>query len=342
VKVTTSLRCSSGSTKFADEAGERALVAIGALNSNEPILASTHERALTLLDRDEDLFARAEETRHADWFAQTARSWSGYAGPKERWPETSGGRLNRFTSRLEKAFQSFDGSGSSIAIEPFERAATSISRHGRGRVFQLAIYLEALPQVLTEFTERRLVRRGTRPAREVVLTYAPETGVIDVVAQAGGRYRDEVAKAFAEELFPTNAELEPVKLREYNLSVLRGPCDFWTATEDGIESVRLTMVRLTVGGSSARIILDLGKDPNSTLHEAAREWFGSTDPFAWAATITKARLAIQFHPRGRQRRGRCLHVDLTYPNGCNLRERSEQERLIGEKYLRIWRLVRDL
>jgi hypothetical protein len=53
-------------------------------------------------------------------------------------------------------------------------------------------------------------------------------------------------------------------------------------------------------------------------------------------------LAIQFHPRGRQRRGRCLHVDLTYPNGCNLRERSEAERLIGEKYLRIWRLVRDL
>jgi hypothetical protein len=327
---------------LADEAGERAMVAVGAVGDREVALASSHDRALDLLDRDERLFERAEETRHTDWFAQAARNWNGYVGPKNRWPEPDNGRLECLAKRLEEAFRTLDGSGSNIAVEPFERSATSISRHGQGRVFQLAIYLEALPQVLTEFAERRLVRRGTRPAREVVLTYAPATGVIDVVAQAGKPHRDRIAKAFAEELFPSSAEIEPVRLREYDLSVLRGPCGFWTATEDGIEAVRLTMVRLAVGGSSGRIILELGNESDSTLHEAAREWFGSADPFVWAATITKARLAIQFHPRGRQRRGRCLHVDLTYPNGCNLRERSEQERLIGEKYLRIWRLVRDL
>jgi hypothetical protein len=327
---------------LADEAGERAIVAVGAVNGAEAAFTSIHDRALDLLDRDERLFERAEEARHADWFARAARHWSGYVGPKERWPEISQGRLERFTRRLEDAFRIFHGSGTSIAVEPFERAATSTSRHGQGRVFQLAIYLEAMPQILTEFADRRLIRRGTRPAREVVLTYAPTTAVIDVIAQAGRPYRDQVAKAFAEELFPSNAEIEPVRLREYDLSSLLRPRTFPTTVDDGIEFVRLTMVRLAVGGSSGRITLELGKDSTTPLHQTAREWFGTRDPFGWVWAVTKARLAIQFHPRGRQRRGRCLQVDLTYPNGCNLRDRSEEERLIGEKYLTMWGLVRDV
>ena len=76
--------------------------------------------------------------------------------------------------------------------------------------------------------------------------------------QAAG-HRDKIAKAFAEELFPTNAELEPVRLRDYDLSILRRPSNFWTATEDGIEFVRLTMVRLAVGGSSDHIVLGPGQ-----------------------------------------------------------------------------------
>ena len=37
-----------------------------------------------------------------------------------------------------------------------------------------------------------------------------------------------------------------------------------------------------------------------------------------------------------------MPVELTEPHGCNLRDRSDQERLICDKYLRLWGLVRDV
>ena len=43
-----------------------------------------------------------------------------------------------------------------------------------------------------------------------------------------------------------------------------------------------------------------------------------------------------------RRRARTLIVELTVPFGCNLRDHSDEERLIGEKYLKRWGLVRDV
>ncbi|NJO37038.1 MAG: hypothetical protein HC871_04700 [Rhizobiales bacterium] len=77
-----------------------------------------------------------------------------------------------FGKRVEDAFRAFDGSGSTVTIDAFERRATSAARHGDGPVFQLAIYLEGLPQTSTEFDQGRLIRRGMRPAWELALTYA--------------------------------------------------------------------------------------------------------------------------------------------------------------------------
>jgi hypothetical protein len=33
---------------------------------------------------------------------------------------------------------------------------------------------------------------------------------------------------------------------------------------------------------------------------------------------------------------------ISMPQGCDLKDRTERERLIGEKYLRKWRLLRDV
>jgi hypothetical protein len=181
-----------------------------------------------------------------------------------------------------------------------------------------------------------------RPALELALTYAPDTGAIDVVAHAGRELRTEVARAFAEELLPADATLEPVRLRRFDLSRLAVAPVFPTAPEDGIRSVRLASVRLSPDGCPGRVTLELGNDPARTLHEAARDLFGPYDPLPRAAWITRARLVIRFEPRSGQRRGRSVPVELCEPHGCNLRDRSDYERLIGEKYLRLWGLLRDV
>ena len=155
---------------LADVAGDRAIMA--ACNLNEGLvdslrtLGSPHELAFGLLDRGDHLFERAEDIRYTDWYAGAGRRWTGFVGPRARWPHLSAERLARFEAQLEAAFRRFDGSGSAIEVEPFERGPTNPGRHGEGRVFQLAVYLEGLPQTSTEFHDGRLVRRGMRPALE--------------------------------------------------------------------------------------------------------------------------------------------------------------------------------
>lgn len=78
------------------------------------------------------------------------------------------------------------------------------------------------------------------------------------------------------------------------------------------------------------------------MHQLSREWFPSDDPLRRRPAVTHAKLAIQFLKRTGQRRGRTFPVELAVPHRCNLRDRSEHERLIGEKYLRKWGLIHEV
>ena len=54
-----------------------------------------------------------------------------------------------------------------------------------------------------------------------------------------------------------------------------------------------------------------------------------------------AKLSIEFRPTGSRRSGKKLPFEITIPNGCTLKERTERERLIGEKYLTRWKLLAE-
>jgi hypothetical protein len=327
------------------EAGDRAMVAACGIDLNLrhelERLPNAHERALWLLHQEPERFSHAEGIRHADHF-YLRRSWSGYSGPREQWPALSPSALQFFKLRVAEAFRRFNGAGRNVVIETFERGPTNIGRHGEGQVFQILAYLEGMPATSTEFDDTRMVRRNVRPAIEVALVYASESGAIDVVANGGRQLREEVAKAFAEELLPAIDHLNPVKLRQLDLSGLAVPRSFPVDPADGIETVRLTTLRLAPNGSEGHITLVVAAKGRRTLHEMAKSWFGAGDPLARRPDILRARLAVKFSPRAGNRLGRTMNVELSAPCGCNLRDQSDLERLIGEKYLRRWGLVREV
>ena len=53
-------------------------------------------------------------------------------------------------------------------------------------------------------------------------------------------------------------------------------------------------------------------------------------------------LAIHFKPDAINPRGRTILIKLRHPNGCDLKDKTDKERLIGEKYLRRWHVIEDL
>ena len=331
---------------MADERGDRAMTAACGidleLRRDLHGRSNAHERALWLFAEHEPYFERAEEIRDADAFWGSGRRWTGFVGPRGRWPILDGEALDLFRRRVETSFRAFDGSGANIVIELFERGPTHTGRQGEGRLCQIVVYLEGLPSTSMEFSEGNVVRRSLRPAIEVALVYAPETGSIDIVAKAGKELREAVARAFVEELFPADAELEPVKLRQVDLSKLAPHPQFPVDPEDGITSVNLVMLRLAPDGEYGRITLETGAKAQRSLSDKAQDWFGHRNPLRHAPRIIKAKLTIRFERQPGQRRGRTLPVELTEPHGCNLRDRSDHERLVGEKYLRRWNLVRDV
>jgi hypothetical protein len=124
---------------LADGPGDRAMVAAcgpdEALVEGLRALGSAHERALWLLERHDRLFERAEESRYADLYAGAGRRWTGFLGPRARWPELEGGRLDRFQDRLEAAFRRLDGSGSSPPSSRSSAARRTRGATARGRCF---------------------------------------------------------------------------------------------------------------------------------------------------------------------------------------------------------------
>src|SRR5690606_13124232 len=57
--------------------------------------------------------------------------------------------------------------------------------------------------------------------------------------------------------------------------------------------------------------------------------------------ITRARFTIKFHSGPEGGSGKSLTLTVTMPHGCNLKDMTQHERLIGEKYLRRWGILTD-
>ena len=111
--------------------------------------------------------------------------------------------------------------------------------------------------------------------------------------------------------------------------------------EDGIESVHVAMLKWKDLAGEGRV--QVPTRTQVALHVYAQAHFGAHNPVTSGAFApVQAKIHIRFHPEKGTNRGKTLPVKISLPNGCDLRSRTEKERLIGEKYLKRWGLVEDI
>lgn len=114
----------------------------------------------------------------------------------------------------------------------------------------------------------------------------------------------------------------------------------------GLEQRRFDALRLLrqvpIDNVGERVTLECLGKADRTIWSMADERFGAADPLAGGWVATQAKLTVRFHPRGEARRGRTLPLTITMPHGCNLRDQTGEEQVIGEKYLRRWGILRDV
>ena len=79
-----------------------------------------------------------------------------------------------------------------------------------------------------------------------------------------------------------------------------------------------------------------------TIWEVAERRFGAANPLRGPWLVTQARLTIHFQSERGKGRGRTLPITITMPHGCDLKDRTPRERMIGDKYLTRWGLRQDV
>jgi hypothetical protein len=161
------------------------------------------------------------------------------------------------------------------------------------------------------------------------------SGTIEVISKRQD-LRRTFATLFAKHCLGVELPGEQLPFLAFDLMPLIDPHPFPTHPEDGIAKVKLTM--LTLSPSDQRLIqqFQVKFDDPATLHELIRDQYGDTNPLDGDLYPWRASIEVQFEPSNGSRRRKKIRVDLTKPNRCSLRGKTERERLILDRYLRDW------
>jgi hypothetical protein len=280
-------------------------------------------------------FLRAEEVRFTDE-RRRGRMWDGFIGEPNGVLSRDAGAVEAFETAIRKRFAS-----NNVHVDIFDRQRPTFAGEDCDLV-QIVVYREGLPDDDLAFDEHgKLIRRPRRPVFEAAMTYEPETGVIEVVAN-DRESREDMVRFLARDLLGIEFHQERLPFRHYDLSVLLKPHDFPTDPEDGIAAVEVKLLRLMpIDSVGERVTLECLRKADRSIWDMARERFGDADPLQGEWVATQAKLAIRFQPTSGSRRGRTLPLTITMPHGCNLKDQTEREQLIGERYLRRWGILRD-
>jgi hypothetical protein len=330
---------------LADEPGQNALQNVVRNRIVFDTLEGANNRSLWVFLNEHDRFRLAEEVRYNDE-RRRGRSWSGFQVEKDCTVRRDLVSVAAFHKAIRDRFET-----PHVHVDIFDRHRVILDDQECDLV-QVAVYREGRPEDRLGFdANSTLSRRIVKPVFEAALTYEPATGVIEVVANTLEDRRDLTAY-MARDLLGIEFKEERIPLREYDLSMLLKPFDFPTDPDDGIIGVTVKELRfMELGERSERITLETTSGAERSIWEMAEKRIGldiggtgHVLPIASGAPewiITRARFTIKFRPGRDGGRGKSLTLTVTMPHGCNLKDMTPHERLIGEKYLRNWGILTD-
>lgn len=333
---------------LADEPGQNALHNVVRNRAVFDTLEGANNRSLWVFLNEPERFRMAEEVRYNDE-RRRGRMWSGFEVEKHRDIRKDPTSLSAFTAAIRERFDT-----ANVQVDVFDRHRVILDDQECDLV-QIAIYREGRAEDMLSFGDDTKIRRNVvYPVFEGAMTYEPATGVVEVVA-GSRKDRVDLTRLMAKHLLGIDFEEKHLSLRAYDLSVLLKPYSFPTDPEDGIESVTMRELRVIDSGEPGeRIDLLSPKDARRTIWDMARHRIGLGEGAAGASAfpsefsgevpdwaITRAVINVRFRPTAEGGRGKSLTLTVTMPHGCDLKDMTPHERLIGEKYLRRWNILKE-
>jgi len=298
-------------------------------------LENEYDRVLWLFLKDSGRFLQVEDSWYTDTKRQ-GRMWEAFVGPEKASISTDTQHLEEFKAKLMELFRAVGN----IKVDVYDRMRTD-GEENEVEIIQIMVYREDLPATQLAFENNDLVSKIVRPVKEVALTYEPESGYIEIVAE-GKEHRKAITKLFSENLLQSPIDGGKIPLKQYDIQKLLNPVVLSFDPEDGIESVKVTLLKVNPPNSNNSVTLDVATKEERSIYDLSKEYFGDNDPLKSGFRLNQVRISIKFMPDQESRRGKILHVKIREPNGCDLKSKSQKEKLIGDKYLDRWELVKTI
>ncbi|MFC0813248.1 hypothetical protein ACFHYO_14170 [Paracoccus panacisoli] len=121
-----------------------------------------------------------------------------------------------------------------------------------------------------------------------------------------------------------------------------------------LEAIRLSSTRravengalrcascVPIDDSDFRVAREKPARADETIWTKAEERFGDRTPLSEGYVVTRAKIAVKLARRPGGNRRRTLALTIPWPHGCDLKDRTATEQMIGEKYLRRWGILVD-
>ena len=319
-----------------DEAGQGSIAGVIQDPNILQSLANGHDRAMWLYLHDEGGFRRAEEVRFAEHY-RLGQRWACFVGPKGKEVFDDDERRKELVTRICSMFKSMNA-----LVEVYQRQQVGTNK-SLSLITQVVIYREGLPDGFWEFENGEMELKPVRPVLEAVLTYNAKSGDIEVVG-LDSQDKPRLARLFSHVMLGQGIIGMRVPLRQYDLSSLAVQRTFQTDREDGIAAVKVRSLHIQPEEYPG-LLLALKEKPDTkiSLYEYFNDTTNGKNPLQQEGVqIVQADLSIRFRSDRESSRGRTITVRVTLPNGCDLKSRTEKERLICEKYLPLWGLVKEV
>ncbi|MFO0911492.1 MAG: hypothetical protein U0795_00925 [Pirellulales bacterium] len=196
---------------------------------------------------------------------------------------------------------------------------------------------------LTFDNEENLIPTDERRTFTNVFVYEPDSGAVELIAKGGRKVHSPLRKAFCRALLGLDVEDAPPLKPAYQLDHLLKPeFEFPTDPQDRIAEVRLRRLRIfprrtsplleyvefKFAGQAARL------DGLSAVYRTLMELGLGTDQ----VTVSHAGIQVQFLGDS-ERRSRTMMFTIAAPSSCDLKSKSDDDRLVGEKCLRQWGIL---
>jgi len=245
-------------------------------------------------------------------------------------PKTDATALLTLQDAMSAFYRDRQGRGHHCKVDYFPRG----SNH-----HYYFVYLSDYANTYINFDDAgNFQRMPERRAFEDVFAYDHDSATLEMYAKGGKKVVEPLQSVFCriilgEHLAPEDPNVKPYQLDGLMERGFRFPTD----PEDGIEEVSIRCLRLSILGRRRRRIT-LEPDPEkgaSHIYEMLEDDLNRKRLPKSILHVTKATLNFTLNGNVRSN---SLVFSVTYPNSCDLKSKREELRLLGEKYLKRWKI----